>query len=231
MTIELRIARMERQIRRWQWMTMILLFSIAFFVYRTFSSNDKEPLLSQPVLSQRGTTDKITSEKVYDSLQAKSLTVSNIYFVDDNGKGGGHIVASDSGAMLYLTGKNGEGTVSVGSIFGPAGFFVQGPTGYISIDSDGLRLYRMTLEKKLQRDVAAKAISEKKPIDKEQVKSAYEDIHVLSLGQGEGGGGMIDVYSPLDKKVVSIQATKRNEGGVYVFNVDGSYSNALTGGK
>jgi hypothetical protein len=49
----------------------------------------------------------------------------------------------------------------------------------------------------------------------------------VRLGIGKDGGGMIDVYNPLEKVVASIQANKRNVGAVYLNNVDGSPGNAL----
>ena len=50
----------------------------------------------------------------------------------------------------------------------------------------------------------------------------------LRIGIGDNGGGMIDVFSPLKKRVVSIQSNKANQGGVYLGDVNGEIQKILS---
>ena len=50
---------------------------------------------------------------------------------------------------------------------------------------------------------------------------------LVQIGSGEGGG-MIDVYNPFGKKVVSVQSNKTNEGSVLVHDVNGKLKNFLS---
>ena len=49
-----------------------------------------------------------------------------------------------------------------------------------------------------------------------------------SMQIGEGGGGMVDISNPLGKRVVSIQADKKNCGNVMVSDYNGEPKQFLT---
>ena len=51
---------------------------------------------------------------------------------------------------------------------------------------------------------------------------------LVGLETGEGGSGMLDVFNALGKKVVSVQANKKNCGSVIVSDQNGEIKHSLT---
>lgn len=56
---------------------------------------------------------------------------------------------------------------------------------------------------------------------------AADEASAVKISTSMGGGGGITVRNTFGKAVVSIQANKRNEGAVYVYDVNGKFADVL----
>lgn len=221
MSIEERIARLERANCHWRWAAMGLVLMMAAVVCCAPSGSKTGTPCVEAAAAEKGGSDKVQDW----------INVKGIGLVDENGKHCGHISARNGAAELWFSSASGEASVSISTRDDSAHLYVSGPEDNVFISANGINLSRVTPEKARERNAVMKARREGKPITAERFREAFSESSVISLGRAETGGGIIDVYNPFGKSAVSMQSNKMNTGAVYVHKVDGSIGNALTVGR
>jgi hypothetical protein len=65
-------------------------------------------------------------------------------------------------------------------------------------------------------------------VPQHEIDKTFQDSPVISLGLTNGvKGGIISVFNPYGKQVVSVQSNTSNEGAVYVMDSSGRPKNVL----
>lgn len=215
MSLEERIARLERTNHCWRWLALAL----ASVLSLTLSC---QPQGGVPASAPAGATPagQVAANTIHEKLRARSLEV-----VDERGQTLGLLDCPAAGRVsLQLSASQGPG-VTLGADEQEGFALIHNPEVLGMLNRYGLIISHTDFRTQRQA---------KQNLDKERrgEKLSLEDLEPVGrgsvrIGIGETGGGTVYVHNALGKQVVSVQSSKTNEGLVTVHDVNGNLKNAL----
>jgi len=213
MNIEERISRLERESRTRRWIVLGLALVVGAFLGCYAISCVRTP----------------------DTVRAKNLEI-----VNDEGRTVASLAATKSGAWLGFSTTDGTRSLGMGAygsgltglvlhdkggtlFVTSGGLSVSDEDGGVMVTSGSVMVGRADLAKRLRpKESAQQGI----PVGDEE-REAYTETPLVVIGRTDAPGGLIEVYNPLGKVVVSAQCNKANEGAVSIHDVNGKFSNVL----
>lgn len=131
----------------------------------------------------------------------------------------------DQGAWLSVHAPGGDGRITLSAFEGEAGITAEGPTGSAELDHDAISLNTATRGAIAARRRGVSAADT--PAEQVEAIRKMQYPAAVRVASGEGGGGMVTVFNPAGKDVVSVQSNKSNAGAVFVYDATGSEFEAL----
>jgi hypothetical protein len=211
MSLEQRIERLERGAKRWR----LAAIALGLLLLVSWGGMRESSFLAPGVAG----ADEPKRTR-FDLVAASELRVKYLTFEDESGKYAGGISPSKHGVSLNLRKADCTfGTITSDSIF------VSDDEGSVLISGKGVALSAKdpAMILKLKRLAEREQNGEK--ITQEERHSIVSRLSKPTISLS---GGSIDVYNPLGKVVVSVQANKTNRGGVYVGDANGNVRRTLT---
>lgn len=238
MNIEQRLTALEGSVRVWRCiaLTIAVIFGVVFSIH-----NFTGPKV-------QGMSMVRADDAVHGSLDR--LRVRKLELVNDQDQLVGQLSSTKSGAILLL-GNVQDHMVAVysnptsSSIY--LGFGNQprielteshddaycrlcGQTGTSFVSNDGLSISPPDLAKRHQREELQKKTEEGQAMTRDDWKQTGEPPAIAVGIAPKINSGFIEVYNPLGKRVVALQASKSNAGGILVYDANGEHSKVIAGG-
>jgi hypothetical protein len=210
MTIEERICRLEKQASRWR---IIATCQAAFVVLIALAAWWPQSL-SVVTQAQAQAVGGIPNE-----IKTRLLTI-----VDKNGKPVGSFGAAGETSMVALTVGRllDKHRVAVIVDSDSSTLSLGGSEGELHLNESTITLYPFDKQYADYKE----SMRSGKPRDPVKALSDRKKAVVIQCGEGTGGG-LIDILNPFNKRVVSVQSNKANEGSVLVHDANGILRNAL----
>lgn len=242
MDIEHRLLKLERETRRWR--AIALATALVLGVTLSCTQGTNAPTISPSAAP--AVADDRTPKATPGNLRATSLEI-----VNRKGQTVADLVAGDDGASLRFYATDQTTKMLLSTSKNPF-IFLSGNDSSSTLSSGHFKISPADSAKRIrQREIAERAIghvlSDK---DRELDQEAFNEPKAVEigigdddggfvrvnmrkgpagfLGCGEAGGGILNLFNPLGKVVASVQSNKTNQGAVYVNNVNGDLSKALS---
>ncbi|MEX0700729.1 MAG: hypothetical protein WD069_01395 [Planctomycetales bacterium] len=244
MTIEQRLAKLERENRTWRCTALGLLLIAGGYVGCSRESPEPEP--------QRATVDQIMAaveaeekrnpsppnltfeeaQRLTRAAQSPAapaalpdkLRVKSLEIVNDEGRVLASLGSDGRGASLKLSGLDATGNtfdhqVSIETDMGRSSILVRSGDNCTTLTADHFRMFEFPRHAPVGVGV--------------RITESDTSVRIAAAESGAGvihlyKGGTIDVFSSLGKKVVSVQSNKKNEGAISINDVSGEVGTILT---
>lgn len=212
MNIDERMSRLERESRRWRFLAVACLLIIGFwFSYTMLSRNS--------AVEANGDNSASIPEEI---------RTNRLLIVNNDGETVGTFQAGKSGTFLDLKNPNSQDRIVMQVTRGLPGATVMlsGENGYVTLKPETISLSRSNqraraLIQKLADGVTLSS-EEKQFIQDKSTPS-------VQIRAADSEGGIIDVYNPAGKRVVSIESLTTNNGAVIVRDARGRTKQFLHG--
>jgi hypothetical protein len=227
MSIDDRLRKLESEARHWRAcaMGLAVCFGLMLSCDQRFGSTEAK--------AQKLATPNKVGE--FDTIRVRELKI-----VDDKGEQVAQFAGLSSGATLSLRSPGSVGSLDFYSTTDEVGAVVR--NGFYAVSLDGKTVSwtktdaeRLAKTQKLFADL--KAMNKKQAADFSKDEFAkmlaqYGATPLVRIGSSADlSAGMINVFNPFGKEVVSIQSTKANEGGIYINDFNGDTRNSIGTGR
>ncbi|MEX1028284.1 MAG: hypothetical protein WD049_09825 [Candidatus Paceibacterota bacterium] len=225
MNIEDRLNKLERESKSWRRIALGL--ALVCGVSLSCSQGTNAPIPPRAYADDARAPGTSTSE-VVDKIRTRQLEI-----VDAEGKMVASLTSVRSGSILFLGSTDDSGNQANLSTASGPGCMLQDNDHEMYMDSTGISILRRDEAKRRGLDRLNSKIKRGEKFDESARKLysellALEDNPLCEIGISKTGGGIVDVFNPLGKKVVSIQADKSNKGMVVVSDLNGNHQEYLS---
>jgi hypothetical protein len=218
MSIEDRLAKIERESRAWRRIALALALLIGASLSCTQSNQGPPASPSTP----SALAEASQSGRTLDTIRARKLEI-----VNDVGETVALLADGPTGGFLEIEAGDKKSYVIIASLPNEMGLMVSGPDGYVLVSPQNLAV--MAFDDAQRRET--ERLSRKQRDGETLTDAEREKLKAppaVNIGRGEGSGGMINIANQFGKVVASLQCNKKNEGMLMVFDVNGERANAVT---
>jgi len=238
MNIEQRLTALERSVRVWRCiaLTIAVILGVVFSI-RSFAGPRGQ-----------GISMAMADEAVHGSLDR--VRVKKLELVNDQDQLVGQLSSTKNGAMLLLgnaqdhlvavysnptsssiyLGFGNDPKIEITESRNDAYCRLCGQAGTSFVSNDGLSVSPPDPAKRRQREELQKKTTEGQAISSDDWKQTAEDPAIVVGIAPKMNSGLVEIYNPLGKLIVALQASKSNSGGILAYDANGEHPRVISGG-